>query len=57
MTTEEAETVCEIMATADGACVYCVKDLAKQFLHRFPEFPAEQVAKWCGIPTKHLKDE
>lgn len=38
MTKEESKRVLEIMAGADGGCVYCAKELFLWFIKEFPEF-------------------
>ncbi|MBU4374110.1 MAG: hypothetical protein L6244_05295 [Candidatus Methanoperedenaceae archaeon] len=38
MKKEEAKRVLEIMALADGGCIYCVKELFNRFIEEFPEF-------------------
>ncbi len=38
MNREEAKKVLEIMASADGGCVFCAKELFIQFIKEFPEF-------------------
>ncbi|AMM40013.1 nucleotidyltransferase [Candidatus Desulfofervidus auxilii] len=38
MNREEAKRILEIMATADGECVYCARELFIQFIKKFPMF-------------------
>ena len=38
MDNQEAEKILKIMSTADGGCVYCVRDLFIKFMREFPEF-------------------
>jgi hypothetical protein len=38
MNKEEAKRVLEIMALADGGCIYCGGELFNQFIEEFPEF-------------------
>jgi len=38
MNKEEAEKILKIMTTADGGCVYCVRELFVRFADEFPEF-------------------
>jgi hypothetical protein len=38
MNKEEAKRVLEIMASADGGCIFCGKDLFDRFVEEFPEF-------------------
>jgi phage pi2 protein 07 len=38
MNKEEAKRVLEIMALADGGCIYCGSELFNQFVIEFPEF-------------------
>ncbi len=38
MDRSEAKEVLEILATADGGCVYCARKLFIQFAKKFPEF-------------------
>ncbi len=38
MNKEEAKRVLNIMALADGKCIFCVKELFDQFIEEFPEF-------------------
>ena len=37
MNKEEAKRVLEIVALADGGCVYCAKELFNRFVKAFPE--------------------
>jgi len=37
MNTDEAKKILEIMACADGGCVYCARELFLQFIREFPE--------------------
>lgn len=38
MNKQEAKKVLEIMALADGGCIYCAKELFNRFIEEFPEF-------------------
>lgn len=38
MNTDEAKRILEIMASADGGCVYCARELYLQFIKEFPGF-------------------
>jgi len=38
MKKEEAKKVLNIMAFADGECIFCVKELFDRFIEEFPEF-------------------
>ena len=38
MTKKEAEKILQIMKTADGGCIYRVRDLFRLFVKEFPEF-------------------
>jgi hypothetical protein len=38
MNKEEAKRVLEIIAHADGGCIYCAKELFNRFIEEFPEF-------------------
>jgi hypothetical protein len=38
MDNHEAKTVLEILATADGGCEFCARELFNRFAERFPEF-------------------
>lgn len=38
MSEEEAEVVADIISTADGGCIVCVRSLAIQMKERFPQF-------------------
>lgn len=38
MNKEEAKRVLEIMAQADGGCIYCGSELFNRFSEEFPEF-------------------
>lgn len=38
MNKEEAKRVLEIMAMADGGCIYCGRELFNRFVEEFPEF-------------------
>ena len=38
MNEDEAKKVLELMKSADGGCVYCVRELFRQFVREFPEF-------------------
>ena len=38
MNKEEAKRVLEIMALADGGCIYCGSELFNQFIKEFPKF-------------------
>jgi hypothetical protein len=47
MNKEEAKRVLEIMALADGGCIYCARELFNRFVEEFPEFTgmAKQIFK------------
>ncbi len=38
MNKDEAERILKILLQADGGCVYCVSNLCKKFIKKFPEY-------------------
>jgi len=45
---KDAEKFIEVLKTADGGCQYCVKNLLKNFIKKFPqnkEIAREQIQK------------
>jgi hypothetical protein len=60
MKKEEAKRVLEIMASADGGCIYCGKDLFDRFVEEFQEFTdiaKEIFKKKFDTELEAVKDE
>lgn len=60
MNKEEAKRVLEIMALADGGCVYCARELFNRFVKEFPEFTdmaKEIFKKKFNNELEEIKDE
>ncbi len=60
MNKEEAKRVLEIMAQADGGCIYCGRDLFNRFVEEFPEFTdiaMEIFKKKFGNELEPVKDK
>ena len=62
MTEKEVEKILHIMKTADGGCIYCVRDLFKFFVKEFPEFTElakriffEEFGEELEKGVKHIK--
>ena len=60
MNKEEAKRIREIIALADGGCVYCAKELFNRFVKVFPEFTdiaIEIFKKTFNNEREEIKDE
>jgi hypothetical protein len=56
MTLEEAQQIGKIVATADGGCDGCARDLVKQLNEAFPSFEWELTEWYCPGQTVLAKE-